>query len=147
MPSDHTRLLPKAAGDTCSLPTYKKCSHTVRSGSSVQSGPGSVDTSRRRGLGPPFAWRQFSYVPSKANVSDLPSRGEFALLREMRSVEVAEVRWPEASQSWLEAVRGAFREFAPAKLRQEKRWRSEIVEAIEVERRRRAAMKRKRDAW
>ena len=40
MTSDHTRLLPKAEGDTCSLPTYKKCSHTVRSGSSVHRGPG-----------------------------------------------------------------------------------------------------------
>ena len=40
MTSDHTRLLPKAEGDTCSLPTYnKKCSHTVRSGSSVNRGP------------------------------------------------------------------------------------------------------------
>ena len=77
----------------------------------------------------------------------MPSRGEFALLREMRSVEVTEVRWPEATQSWLDAVRGAFKEFAPAKLRQEKRWRSEIIEAIEVERRRRAVLKRKRDAW
>ena len=92
----------------------------------------------------------FSYVSSKANVADLPSRGEFALLREMRSAEVKDLRWPEASESWLDvidAVRGGFKEFAPAKLRQEKRWRSEIVEAIEVERRRRAMQKRKRDAW
>ena len=85
----------------------------------------------------------FSYVPSKANVADLPSRLEFALLKEMGSQEVRELRWPPATESWLDAVRSAFKDFAPAKRRQEKKWRSEIVEAIEVERRRRAERKRK----
>ena len=84
-------------------------------------------------------------MPSKANVADLPSRLEFALLKEMGSQEVKELRWPPATESWLEAVRSAFKEFAPAKRRQEKKWRSEIVEAIEVERRRRAERKRKLD--
>ena len=87
----------------------------------------------------------FSYVPSKANVADLPSRLEFALLKEMGSCEVTDLRWPPASASWLGAVRAAFKEFAPVKRRQEKRWRSEIVEAIETERRRRAERKRKLD--
>ena len=34
----------------------------------------------------------FSYVPSKANVADLPSRLEFGLLREMGSQEVKKLK-------------------------------------------------------
>ena len=34
----------------------------------------------------------FSYVPSKANVADLPSRLEFELLKEIGSQEVKELR-------------------------------------------------------
>ena len=73
----------------------------------------------------------FEYVPSGANLADQPSRGEFDLLRELGS-ESFELDWPDATDSWLEAVDDAFRRYAAASTRMERRWRDEIEEAIET---------------
>ena len=44
----------------------------------------------------------FEYVRSKANIADLPSRGDLALVRELGATEVL-VRWPPI-ESWLGPV-------------------------------------------
>ena len=91
----------------------------------------------------------FSYVPSKANLADLPSRGEFDLLRELGSRDVMEGRspqeaLPDVEPDWAWTLRQAFAVYAPARTKREKRWRREVLEAVSQERARRASRKRGR---
>ena len=91
----------------------------------------------------------FSYVPSKANLADLPSRGEFELLEEMGSRDVMKGRspreaLPDVVPDWALTLRQAFAVYAPARTKREKRWRREVLEAVAQERARRASRKRER---
>ena len=49
----------------------------------------------------------FEYVPSAANIADLPSRGELELLRSKGSVAFA-VRWPAFEISWEQTIANYF---------------------------------------
>ena len=51
-------------------------------------------------------------------------------MRELGS-ESFELDWPDATDSWLEAVDDVFRRYAAASTRMERRWLDEIEEAIE----------------
>jgi hypothetical protein len=67
----------------------------------------------------------FEYVASGANIADLPSRGEFELLRELGSIEFDTVV-PVIKADWLEAYRAAFDGFAPRRTGAEKRTARDI---------------------
>ena len=53
----------------------------------------------------------FEYVPSAANISDLPSRGEFEKLGELGSVSF-EIVWPELGASWSANFAAAYNLYA-----------------------------------
>jgi hypothetical protein len=65
------------------------------------------------------------YVGTGANIADLPSRGEFALLRELGSTRF-EITMPEVGGDWREVYRRIFANLAPRPSRSVKRARSEI---------------------
>ena len=73
------------------------------------------------------------YIPSAANISDLPSRNEFALLHELGSTSF-EVRWPEIGSGWSGVFERIFDEFANKPTKSEKRARTSVRKAIEIER-------------
>ena len=52
------------------------------------------------------------YVQSGANIADLPSRGEFALLSSLDSVRFETVL-PAIGGDWTEVFRRVFKDFAP----------------------------------
>lgn len=80
----------------------------------------------------------FEWVPSAANIADLPSRGEFELLQELGSVE-GEVVWPDLRSGWKAALEAAFDAYAPRPSRGSKRARAEVALAVSREKRARAA--------
>ena len=55
-------------------------------------------------------WLEF--VPSGANIADLPSRGEFSLLQELGS-EKFDVKWPPVGAEWLAAFEEVYLSMAP----------------------------------
>ena len=69
----------------------------------------------------------FEYVPSGANLADLPSRGEFELLNEFGSIPF-EIVWPTVGEDWLHAIDRIFAKHAPPRTRREKRWRAEVTD-------------------
>jgi hypothetical protein len=73
----------------------------------------------------------FEYVPSGANIADLPSRDEFALLRQMGSVSFSEdIVWPDVQSSLSTVFADLWAAHAPAPSRSQKRQ----LAAIEKER-------------
>ena len=81
----------------------------------------------------------FSWVPSKANISDLPSRCEFALLQELGSDYFPPIL-PAAGASWtaiLAEARTASKRRLSAK---EREWRRLAWDAVRVEEQRRRAL-------
>ena len=81
----------------------------------------------------------FSWVPSKANISDLPSRCEFALLQELGSDYFPPIL-PAAGASWtaiLAEARTASKRRLSAK---EREWRRLGWDAVRVEEQRRRAL-------
>jgi hypothetical protein len=52
------------------------------------------------------------YVQSGANIADLPSRGEFALLESLGSIRF-ETRLPRVGGDWLDVYKSIFRDYAP----------------------------------
>ena len=71
----------------------------------------------------------FEYVASGANIADLPSRGEFAKLRELGSVEF-KIVWPDLGKSWSASFESAYNQYAPSPTRAAKRKRGEIAKAL-----------------
>ena len=73
------------------------------------------------------------HVPSGANISDLPSRDEFELIRKMGSKPVGKeaTRFPDISLSLTEACRALLREFARPPSKAAKRHRAELEQAVE----------------
>ena len=70
------------------------------------------------------AW--FEYVNTKANISDMPSRNEFTLLRAMGSIEVAVVvpqidDWFQPAAAWLERAAGTRSSAATGRRRKRRR--------------------------
>ena len=80
----------------------------------------------------------FEWVPSGANIADLPSRDEFELLNELGSV-VGEVVWPSLTLGWKAAMEAAFDAYAPRPKRGSKRARAEVALAVSQAKRARAA--------
>jgi len=74
------------------------------------------------------AW--FEYVASGANISDLPSRGEFEKLRELGSVYFEPV-WPPLGSSWATTFTAAYQAYAPKPSRAACRFQREVQSAIE----------------
>ena len=62
----------------------------------------------------------FEYVPSKANISDLPSRNEFELLKspELKALEF-ELVWPPVS-AWIGEYGALFALFSDLKKRRKR---------------------------
>ena len=56
----------------------------------------------------------FEYVPSGANIADLPSRGDFDLLAQMGS-KPFDVAWPPVGLSWRDAFRHAWKRASPSR--------------------------------
>ena len=56
------------------------------------------------------------YVASGANIADLPSRNDLALLNELGSAEF-DIEWPRLAESWLEAFTRIMRSFGPRRSR------------------------------
>ena len=52
------------------------------------------------------------YVASGANIADLPSRNDLALLQELGS-EKFEIEWPSLSESWAEVFSRIMRSYGP----------------------------------
>jgi len=71
----------------------------------------------------------FEYVPSGANISDLPSRREFTLLRKMGAAKF-DVSWPEFHGSWSEVLLGTFRRMSRHSSKSAKRSRASILSAV-----------------
>ena len=71
----------------------------------------------------------FEYVPSAANISDLPSRGEFEKLGELGSVSF-EIVWPELGASWSASFAAAYNLYAPKPGKAALRLRRAIDQAI-----------------
>ena len=65
------------------------------------------------------------YVASGANIADMPSRGEFALLHELGSVRF-EITLPEIGGDWQLTYTRIFRELAPRPSASVKRARREV---------------------
>ena len=68
----------------------------------------------------------FEYVNTKANISDMPSRNEFTLLRAMGSIEVAVVLpqiddWFQPAAAWLERAAGTRSSAATGRRRKRRR--------------------------
>ena len=78
------------------------------------------------------------YVASKANISDLPSRGEYDLLRDRYSSVWFDSRLPDIGGDWLAVYRRVFSELAPRPTPGVKRQRREIDEQVREIRARRA---------
>ena len=72
----------------------------------------------------------FEYVPSAANIADLPSRGEFGKLVELGSVWFASVL-PDLGLSWSASFASAFMMYAPRSGKASLRYQREIRQAIE----------------
>jgi hypothetical protein len=68
-------------------------------------------------------WLEF--VPSGANIADLPSRGEFSLLQELGS-EKFDVKWPLVGAEWLAAFEEVYLSLALPPSRAMKRQASDI---------------------
>ena len=82
------------------------------------------------------AW--FSWVPSKSNIADLPSRNEFSLLQELGS-DSFEAAIPSCGAGWEDVIFEA-KILARVNLRtRERRWLKETNDAIAAEAWRRAA--------
>jgi hypothetical protein len=79
------------------------------------------------------------HVASGANISDLPSRGEFALLRRLGSTRFETVL-PAIGADWMEAYRGVFGAFAPRPSAGVKRARKQVVDEVRSIRARRASV-------
>ena len=75
----------------------------------------------------------FEYVPSAANIADLPSRDELELLRSMGSVEFA-VRWPALESSWEQTMENFFIKFSPKPSSADRRRLFELERLIDEER-------------
>ena len=54
----------------------------------------------------------FEYVPSGANIADLPSRDDFELLAELGSVPF-DIKWPPVGLSWYDTFVDAWERAAP----------------------------------
>jgi hypothetical protein len=54
----------------------------------------------------------FEYVPSGANIADLPSRDDFELLAELGSVPF-DIQWPPVGLSWYDTFVDAWERAAP----------------------------------
>ena len=72
----------------------------------------------------------FEYVASGANISDLPSRGEFEKLNELGSVFFEPV-WPPLGASWAATFAAAYEAYAPRPSRATLRFKREVQSAIE----------------
>lgn len=70
------------------------------------------------------------YVASKANISDLPSRGEYALLRDRYGSVWFDSQVPDVGGDWLAVYRRVFGELAPRPTPGVKRQRAEIAEHV-----------------
>ena len=80
----------------------------------------------------------FSWVPSKSNIADLPSRNEFSLLQELGSDAFAAVI-PRFGASWADVIFES-KVISAVNLRtRERRWLKEATDAIAAEAQRRAA--------
>ena len=80
----------------------------------------------------------FSWVPSKSNIADLPSRNEFSLLQELGSDAFAAVI-PRFGASWADVILES-KVISAVNLRaRERRWLKEATDAIAAEAQRRAA--------
>ena len=77
-------------------------------------------------------------MASKANISDLPSRGEYDLLRDRYSSVWFDSRLPGIGGDWLAVYRRVFSELAPRPTPGVKRQRREIDEQVREIRARRA---------
>jgi hypothetical protein len=75
------------------------------------------------------------YVQSGANIADLPSRGEFALLHSLGSIRF-EIVLPQIGGEWTEVFSSIFRDFAPRPSAGVKRARAQISEEVARLRRR-----------
>ena len=79
------------------------------------------------------------HVASGANISDLPSRGEFALLQRLGSTRFETVL-PAIGADWMEAYRDVFGAFAPRPSAGVKRARKQVVDEVRSIRARRASV-------
>ena len=77
------------------------------------------------------------YVQSGANIADLPSRGEFELLKELGSIPF-EMKIPPIGGDWEQVLRDVFSSLAPRPNPGAKRARSEVDAAASQLRAKRA---------
>ena len=80
----------------------------------------------------------FSWVPSKANISDLPSRREFALLQELGS-DYFPPKLPTAGTTWAEILAEARTASGRRLSAKEREWRRTTWAAVHAEAQRRRA--------
>ena len=71
----------------------------------------------------------FEYVPSGANISDLPSRQDLTLLRSMGAVEF-QLEWPPFGGSWSAVLSSTFAAYSGRRSGAVKRSRAEVGEAL-----------------
>ena len=74
----------------------------------------------------------FSWVPSKANIADLPSRNEFSLLQELGS-DFFDPRLPAAGASWRDVLLEAKRAAKAQWSRSDREWHKRALDAIDEE--------------
>ena len=75
----------------------------------------------------------FEYVPSAANIADLPSRDELELLRSKGS-KPFKAKWPSLEASWEQSLDGFFIKFAPKPSGADRRRLAALEVLIEAER-------------
>ena len=75
----------------------------------------------------------FEYVPSAANIADLPSRDELELLLSKGSVPFA-VKWPSLEAAWEQSLDSFFIKFSAKPSRADLRRLHQLEELIEAER-------------
>ena len=75
----------------------------------------------------------FEFVPSGANISDLPSRNEFTRLRQLGGVAF-DVEWPVFDGSWSEIFFSTFGRHSSGRTTSSKRSYSEIQKELSAAR-------------
>ena len=85
----------------------------------------------------------FEYVGTGANIADLPSRGDFALLREMGSTPV-DLTLPEIAADWSQVYRDVYLAYARRRSRAEENASRDVQTEIQRIRENEAKRGRKR---